>query len=81
MNKTARRPRKRRSRARWVWLGLAAVALVVAGVGYVELRASRVQEGAAAPPFVLQAGGGGHVDIASYLGRRPVILMFDMSYR
>lgn len=80
MNKTARRPRRRRSHATW-WLGLAAAVLLVAGLGYVELRTSRVQEGAPAPAFVLQAGGGGHVDIGSYLGRRPVVLLFYMSYQ
>jgi len=81
VNKTARRPRRRRSRATWGWLGLVAAALLVAGLGYLELRTSRVQEGALAPAFVLQAGGGGHVDVGNYLGRRPVVLLFYMSYQ
>jgi len=57
--------------------------LLAAGISYLGWSSggSRVAtEGAPAPPFVLPDQQGRPVDFAQYLGRKPVVLVFYMTY-
>ena len=72
--------RQRRRRRRLI---LAAVGLfVAAGVGYLgwNLGWTAAAEGDPAPPFVLPDHQGRQVALADYLGRKPVVLVFYMTY-
>jgi len=50
---------------------------VLAGAWYLDRP---VHEGEAAPRFVLQDSTGRQIFLADYLGRRPVVLVFYMTY-
>ncbi len=56
--------------------------LVSAGVGYLgwNLGWTATAEGDPAPPFVLPDQQGRQVALADYLGRKPVVLVFYMTY-
>ena len=45
-----------------------------------KLGWTAVAEGDLAPPFVLPAHDGREVALADYLGRKPVVLVFYMTY-
>lgn len=64
---------------------------VVAGIGLIVLAGAwsldwgsglggGVQEGDPAPPFVLEDSAGRHVALADYLGRKPIVFVFYMTY-
>ncbi len=72
-------PRRWRRRLRNVaWVGL----VMVAGVLYLGLRYGWHGERLAepAPSFVLQDDQGRSVSLDTYLGRRPIVLVFYMGY-
>lgn len=74
---------KRQQRRKRRLLMLAALGLVVAaGVGYLgwNLGWTAAAEGDPAPPFVLPDHQGRQVALADYLGRKPVVLVFYMTY-
>jgi len=75
-----------RGRARYWTLGVAVLAVLGADLG---LRVARmrqwvttmVREGDPAPAFTLADARGQQVDLGDYLGRKPVVLVFYMSYQ
>ena len=74
---------KRRHRRTQRLLALATLGLLVGGiVSYLgwTLGWTPVAEGDPAPPFVLPDHQGGQVALADYLGRKPVVLVFYMTY-
>ena len=73
-----RRQRRKRRLLVLATLGL----LVAAGVGYLgwNLGQTAAAEGDPAPPFVLPDHQGRQVALADYLGRKPVVLVFYMTY-
>ena len=73
-----RRQRRKRRRLVLAVLGL----LVAAIVGYLggNLGWTAAAEGDPAPPFVLPDHQGRQVVLADYLGRKPVVLVFYMTY-
>ncbi len=86
-NVQRRLDQRRRRRRRSLRLGLAVTAalglLVLAGARYLDWRSALggpVHEGEAAPRFVLQDATGRQIFLADYLGRRPVVLVFYMTY-
>jgi len=73
----------RRQRRKRRLLVLATLGLLVAtGVGYLgwNLGWTAAAEGDPAPPFVLPDHQGRQVALADYLGRKPVVLVFYMTY-
>jgi len=73
----------RRQRRKRRLLMLAALGLLVAAVvGYLgwNLGWTPAAEGDPAPPFVLPDHQGRQVALADYLGRKPVVLVFYMTY-
>ena len=89
MSRRSSRGRRARSRPGWQWWAwvLAAAALVIAAVvGILDyaprlFRQAPVAPGDKAPTFVLESSGGERVNIADYLGREPVLLIFFPGYR
>ena len=86
---TMQRPRgqRRRQGRRSFRLGLWVIAvvglLVLAGAWYLDSRSALgrpSREGDPAPPFVLRDSEGRQVALADYLGRKPVLLVFYMTY-
>lgn len=74
---------RRRHRRKRGLLMLAAVSLLVATIlGYLgwNLGWTAAAEGGPAPPFVLPDHQGRQVALADYLGRKPVVLVFYMTY-
>jgi cytochrome oxidase Cu insertion factor (SCO1/SenC/PrrC family) len=74
---------RRRHRRKRRLLMLAAVSLLVATIlGYLgwNLGWTAAAEGGPAPPFVLPDHQGRQVALADYLGRKPVVLVFYMTY-
>lgn len=73
--------RVRRRPRRLIAAGVLAVLAV--GVGYLGWRygwSGAATEGEPAPPFVLESHDGRQVALADYLGRKPVVLLFYMTY-
>ena len=80
-----RRHQRRWCLRRWLWSIL--VVFSVSGVGWWLTwdqhshggqRQSHAVEGYPAPAFTLPSSTGGSVDLAAYLGRQPVVLIFYM---
>jgi hypothetical protein len=74
--------RLRRRTRRWLW-ALGVLLAVSAGVGYLTWNygwAGVPNVGEPAPAFVLEDSEGRPVDLADDLGRRPVVLVFYMTY-
>jgi len=74
--------RLRRRARRWLW-ALSVVLVMSAGVGY--LARNYGWEGVAgvgdrAPGFVVEDSEGRAVDLSDYIGRKPVVLAFYMTY-
>jgi hypothetical protein len=72
-------------RQRWkrrLLVGAVLAVLVSAGVGYLgwNLGWTAAAEGDPAPSFVLPDHQGRQVALADYLGRKPVLLVFYMTY-
>ena len=69
---------------RALWSTIAMVGLLLtAGVAYLGWSSGGSEvatEGAPAPPFILPDQQGRPVDLAQYLGRKPVVLVFYMTY-
>jgi peroxiredoxin len=82
------RPRRRGLGLGWRWavLALGAAAAIAAAVvvildyGTTVVRPAVVAVGDVAPTFVLESTRGERVDLASYVGRKPVILVFHGGY-
>lgn len=77
------RPAVRRPRwKRRLMVGAVLAVLLSAGVGYLgwNLGWTAATEGDPAPPFVLPDHQGRQVALADYLGRKPVVLVFYMTY-
>ena len=73
----------RRQRRKRRLLVVATLGLFVGGiVGYLgwTLGWTVAAEGDPAPPFVLTDHQGGQVALVDYLGRKPVVLVFYMTY-
>jgi hypothetical protein len=86
---TVLRPRRDPRRTRWSrWSGLWVAGflglLAVGGASYLDWRSGRIgaaaREGDPAPPFVLRDSEDRQVSLADYLGRRPILLVFYMTY-
>lgn len=82
--RAARQPRRwlRRRARRGLW-ALGVVAVVGATVGYLAWTygwAGVPGIGDRAPAFVLEDGEGRPVGLGDYLGRKPVVLAFYMTY-
>jgi cytochrome oxidase Cu insertion factor (SCO1/SenC/PrrC family) len=74
---------RRRQRRKWRLLVVAVLGLLVAAiVGYLgwNLGWTAAAEGDQAPTFVLPDHQGRQVALADYLGRKPVLLVFYMTY-
>lgn len=78
---------RRRQRRVSLRLGLSMIAvvglLVLAGAWYLDSRLAPghpAREGDSAPPFVLQDSTGRQIALTDYLGRKPVVLVFYMTY-
>lgn len=74
--------RLRRRARRWLW-GLGVALAVSAGVGYLAWNygwEGIAGVGVRAPAFVLEDGEGRPVDLSDYIGRKPVLLAFYMTY-
>lgn len=86
---TVPRPRCDPRRTRWsrgsgLWVAGLVVLLVVGGASYLDWRSGLIggaaREGDPAPPFVLRDSEDRQVSLADYLGRRPILLVFYMTY-
>ena len=72
--------------SRWsaLWAAGLVGLLVVGGASYLDWRfgliARAAREGDPAPRFVLRDSEGRQVALADYLGRRPILLVFYMTY-
>ena len=77
-----RRPARRQRWKRRLVVGAVLGLFVAGGVGYLgwSLGWTAAAEGDPAPPFVLPDHQGRQVALADYLGRRPVVLVFYMTY-
>jgi hypothetical protein len=67
---------------RLIWVA-SIVLLLGGGITYLAWTygwAGAVTEGEPAPVFVLQDADGHSVNLADYLGRKPVLLVFYMTY-
>lgn len=81
MNATAipRATQVRRRRRRRLWA--AAVIVLLAGVGYLAWSPRGAADiGARAPAFRLEDSDGRMVDVGQVLGRKPIVLVFYMTY-
>lgn len=86
-----RRSRFRRGshRPAWHWWALALIAaalnvvIVVAVLDYAPrlFRRAPIEPGQTAPAFVLDGSAGERVDLADYLGRRVLLLIFLPGYQ
>lgn len=80
----AKRASSRLRRRTRRWLGsLAGLVVVASGIGYLGWTygwSGVPGVGDPAPAYVLEAGDGRRVDLADYLGRQPVVLLFYMNY-
>lgn len=89
MTKRPLRPRRRAVGLGWRWGAAAVVTVAVVAVAVVVIldhvpkvfRAGPVAVGDAAPIFVLQSSGGERVDLADYIGRKAVLLVFHAGYQ
>jgi cytochrome oxidase Cu insertion factor (SCO1/SenC/PrrC family) len=86
---TVLRPRRDPRRTRWsrwsrLWVAGLVGLLVVGGASYLDWRSGLIgaaaREGDPAPPFVLRDSEGRQVSLADYLGQRPILLVFYMTY-
>lgn len=78
-----RTPRRSQRRKRRLLAGTVLVALlggVATYLGWNYGWSGAAGEGEAAPPFVLPGQDGRQVALADYLGRKPVVLLFYMTY-
>lgn len=83
-----RRAARQPSNRRWQWLlGLAVVLIGVGAVLWATWRQSgslppgaliAAEQSAPAAPFALLSDAGEQVDLATYLGKQPVVLVFYM---
>ena len=73
---------KRRRRKRGLLVSAVLALLVVAVIGYLgwTLGWTAAAEGDPAPSFSLPDQQGRQVSLADYLGRKPVVLVFYMTY-
>ena len=73
---------KRRRRKRGLLVSAVLALLVAAVVGYLgwTLGWTAAAEGDPAPSFILPDQQGRQVSLADYLGRKPVVLVFYMTY-
>lgn len=73
---------KRRRRKRGLLVSAVLALLVAAVVGYLgwTLGWTAAAEGDPAPSFILPDQQGQQVSLADYLGRKPVVLVFYMTY-
>jgi len=72
----------RRRIRRLIWVG-SIVLLLGGGITYLAWNygwAGTVTVGQPAPAFTLQDSDGHSVNLADYLGRKPVLLVFYMTY-
>lgn len=79
----ARKAGRSQRRGRKLLAGVIAVALfggIVTYLGWNYGWSGAAGEGDAAPPFVLPSQDGRQVALADYLGRKPVVLFFYMTY-
>jgi cytochrome oxidase Cu insertion factor (SCO1/SenC/PrrC family) len=74
------RRRQRRKRRLLVLAGLGLLAAVIVSYLGWNLGWTAAAEGDPAPPFVLPDQQGRQVSLADYLGRKPVLLVFYMTY-
>lgn len=79
------RPARRMSRRRRKWLTIGVgfgvpLAIGVAGLGWLSAWSTATATGYSAPPFVLPDHEGRQIALADYLGRKPVVLVFYMTY-
>lgn len=74
--------RMRRRTRSWAWV-VGFLLVLGGGISYLAWTyggAPAVTVGEAAPPFLLEDSDGRPVNVADYLGRKPVVLVFYMTY-
>ncbi|MBI4592982.1 MAG: redoxin domain-containing protein [Candidatus Rokubacteria bacterium] len=72
----------RRRTPSWAWV-VGFLLVLGGGISYLAWTygwAPAVTVGEAAPPFLLEDSDGHPVNVADYLGRKPVVLVFYMTY-
>lgn len=74
--------RRQRRLRRWFWRlgGVAVVVAVVAYLGWNYGWSGPAALGDRAPAFALEDGDGRSVNLGEYLGRKPIVLVFYMTY-